>query len=456
MRIRVAKYTGILASAFVVSAISSVNVTQPAPALDGLFDSHNYDLVANLDSHGRCLFNREVFPAGSTGPDGSNQPYDVIEDLGDRALNIFRAEVIRNNSDTVAEVYSTQGDTTQNSTVVIQTPSEVHADQRSIQEYASTSAAAADAYGQLQELGVTFKISPTAHGSTDEFCQVESALTEPANLPASDGSVLFRSFDPGIGRIRLQVASWDQRLGSYLTARFGNLVTVEYAPEGSVFELTSRSNGVPAAGGSYYLSEGNICSTGFRLAIGPMVTAAHCNWTSGRSAYSYSGGNYLGSFRSSLYNGASVDAQVLDRSVSYSGSIYVGPGVQYGDSSSRIAANGVYPTYLLTQQDTLIVSGGRTGQGNAGFYGTIGCMTLWQSNGTPYQACQLQKFYTSAGIVMGGDSGGPVGVYDPTNGRIIAAGIVTGVWRWYPDDSGQLFSTTMMAVNYLYGYPGVG
>lgn len=439
-----------------IAATPAPAEASPGPTIEAEFDTHNLDLVVGLDDFGRCLFNREVFPAGSIGPGGSEQPYDVIEDRGDRALNIFRSEVLRNHSSVVAEVFSTRGATPDQSTVVIQVSKSSDLTTGSFEDSSQTSEASAAAFSELSALGASFIVAATASGSIADFCQVEQTISAVASLPASDGSALFRSYDPAIGKLRLRVENWDRRLGEYLEANFGDLAEVDYAQVGANFELTSRSTGVPAAGGSYYVSDGRLCSTGFRLGTGSMVTAAHCNWTPGRNAYSQSGSNYLGSFRSSLYNAVSIDIQVLARSAPYSASIYVGPGVQNGDSSSRIAANGVYPTHLLTAGDSLLVSGGRTGQGSADFYSGVGCMILWEPTGTPFQACQLMSLFVPGDVVMGGDSGGPVAAYDPSNGRVIAAGIINGIWRPFPGATGELYATTMMAVNYLYGYPGVG
>lgn len=105
----------------------------------------------------------------------------------------------------------------------------------------------------------------------------------------------------------------------------------------------------------------------------------------------------------------------------------------------------------------LLISGSFSGQGTLVYDGVpnegtpkAGCITTDSG-----EACFLFQAEAPAGYCIGGDSGGPVAVYDPANSRVIPAGIVKAragsEWAAH-----TCYLTKVDTIAYIYGNAIIG
>ncbi|MBF4549338.1 hypothetical protein [Pseudoclavibacter sp. VKM Ac-2888] len=412
----------------------------------------NLKIVENLDEHGRCLFDHQVYPGGGVGYKDSSLPYDDFEEEGDRLLNTLRAEVLRNNSSSILDVFSDpEADGLR---VIVVGERKAAAEGNTVDQLLAKSTPGQQALDGLRKMGVRVDVEHTAQLSLESACEVEARVKSAAEQPETR-STFFYSVNAAEGRLKVVVPKGNTAFADTITKQDGDKVLLEYV-DGEL-EQASRGNGNPRMAGAYMKSWTGSCSTAFRVNSNKLITNHHCDRAGGASWGAWYGSQAMGFTSQNLWT-ANVDIQLLQSAGSYSGRMYTGQGVLYGDSSSSLPAYGIYPTYLLKQGDNLIFSGGLTGQANATYNTDVGCAYLADKNGNPWWTCQMFRTELPGGIGTQGDSGSPYAAYDPANGRVIPAGIHTGGQggdtAWHNNHSG--FATHMLAISYLYGGANIG
>ncbi|MBF4552393.1 hypothetical protein [Pseudoclavibacter sp. VKM Ac-2888] len=194
--------------------------------------------------------------------------------------------------------------------------------------------------------------------------------------------------------------------------------------------------------------EGMRCSSAFRLNGNSMLTAEHCNGNSFKTVV----GTDVGS-RYLPLDSISLDVMLIANKT-YSNLMYTGG--QY--TNSTISATGNYPYYTLPFGVQILLSGTRSGQVSLGYTGNWtqfgyadGCHNL----GGEGKRCQVFGANADPDECIGSDSGGPLAVYDPANGRVIPVGIQSAT-NGDRTDYHKCIATRTMAVTYAYGGATLG
>ena len=451
MRYKIALYISVVV--LILTGTSSVHAVQfgtdpsSTPSeKDRAISMENADLVASLKPADQCLFARSVFPAGGVGYEDSSLPYDGFPEI-DRAYLTLRALVIRNNMDSVLSVQA-QGILGQTgeepSVVILASGGAVTASPPKVSDFARQDVRIENSIASLKSAGIPVRVEVRDVPSTAKLCQVRKELHE---LKGSNGKLLpmFSQVDADAGRLILSVEQENLDAVSDVVRRYDPLVVVTTVTD---ISTAGRSDDYPPwfGGGRIYFNSGPInhdCSASFRVNNIGLISADHCVGSSFQN-----GGNWVGNRMYGL-SSAYVDAMVVAGS-SYSNNVWIG-GV---NTSSRLPAYGIYPYYTLGSGNQLLVSGATSGQIGVSYVGLengSGCMNL----DTGAYVCQLLETHAAGSQCIGGDSGGPVAVYDPANGRLIPLGIVTATTgtRTLPH---SCVVTNMMAISYLYGNSSIG
>ncbi|MGO2110119.1 MAG: hypothetical protein ACTH31_00735 [Pseudoclavibacter sp.] len=438
------------ALAFAMSANSAV----ATPAADVIVPvelaTSNAALVHSLNDEDSCLWRHEVFPDGGVGAQIASLPYSQLSP-DDRDLNTFRAEVLRNNTSEVLDVYP-EVDESGQARISILTTSKSTLATSDVSSLVSTSSPGRQALLSLHSKGLVTETIQEANGGLAAICEVENYLLETDAVPA-----FYFDIDLESGTLGLHVTKQNEAAAQRVSGLFPGLVAVHLLEND--FSSSSRGTALPAQAGAYIRTSINstYCSTAFRIAGSALITANHCDWAGGQSWMGRAGSTVIGKTGSGVYQPTLVDAQLISGLPSpigfYQRDMYTGLGQGYGDSSASIPAYGIFPTYTLTPGGSLIASGGRTGQNNVTFSNTQptnGCARLASGD----EACQLHRFNAAAGYVADGDSGGPVAAYDPANGRVIPAAIITASNGF--EGPHEFLATSVLAISYLYGNATIG
>lgn len=410
----------------------AVDLTQPVPP--------NGQLVSSLNAEGRCLFDNGVYPAGGVGYRDSSLPYDDLEPVP-RAEQTLRAQILRQHAGQVMEV-SFAGKT---GTVTVSKAS-VQGATSTVDELAGADPAAVDALATLRAAGTQIGVESKDAPSLLDVCTIRSAISTVATkIPTLSASAVTNAAD---GKVDITVNA--ESLLSLQAALSGFAPWIRLQ-SGDVEPASRTADSAPWYGGARTNRwDGEPwCSTSFRFNNGSryLLTADHCG-PSGYKWYNngdmYNGG-YVG-FSASNLGAYGVDAAVIAGS-SYGSRVYTGSP----SSSTSIEANGVYPNSALNYLDQLVISGASSGQGNITSAGNS--QTCRWYEGKNY--CHLLYFSAVGGLCIGGDSGGPIGVYDPANGRLIASAIVSATEG---DRNGNhwCLGTDISAAIYLWGGGTIG
>jgi hypothetical protein len=378
----------------------------------------NLDLIESLKGTDACLYRHSVYPAGGVGYADSSLPYDDYPPQ-DAAFLTLRAETLRSAPAAVMDVTSgTVGGKTTATIVALASPE--GADRFSLEALAAVNQHVASALSTIHDAGADVVVEWADAPSLLKMCEMEDRFPL---LTDDSGAHLTSYTDPLPLEHVLEVTM------NVDDARFAAPLVEEFAPylrlttmEGRYELLASaRANSTsPWRGGSRMYKPGGAptgdCSTSFRVNGNSILTADHCGWSNfynvngiwmGTAGYSQQGGNY--------------DAMVLAGST-YSNQVWLGPV----DPTSTLPAYGVYAPWTLSGGvDYLLASGSFTGQGTLLYLGPPspdGCLFYTNDGKT---RCGLYKTLAPSGICGYGDSGGPVAVYDPANGRLIPTGILT-------------------------------
>ena len=397
-----------------VLSLSSSNVAQattPRPAADASQPvTTNMDLVSSLDAEGQCLFDNDVYPAGGVGYLDSSLPYDDLEPIH-RAEQTLRAQILRMHAGQVMDVSFTGSI----GTVTVSNAS-VQGLVPSVDELANGDREAVDALAALRAAGTHVAVESRVAPSLLDVCEIRGVIRSVATEDPTLSAVVAPNAAEGRVDITVNTESMDT-----LEAALSGFAPWIRVQSGDI-EPTSRTNdSAPWYGGARLnLSDGTPwCSTSFRFNNGQryLLTADHCG-SSGTAWYNYGTaypGDYVGMSSSNL-GAYKVDAAVITGS-SYGSRVYTGPP----SSSTSIEANSVYPNSALVYGDQLMISGATSGQGTITAAGTAPVCFVY--SGKEY--CHLLYFSAVGGLCIGGDSGGPIGAYDPANERLIASAIVS-------------------------------
>lgn len=394
-----------------VSGPNTIQATMPDPTPDiSQPVTTNMDLVSNLDEEGSCLFDHDVYPAGGVGYRDSSLPYDDLEPIH-RAEQTLRAQILRMYAGQVMDVTFT-GSTG----IVTLSDSSIHGAVPSVDDLVNGDREAMDALAALRAAGTDVAVVSRQAPSLLDVCKIRSVIRSVATeYPTLSAGVTINAAE---GKVDITV---NAELMLTLEAALLDFEPWIRVQSGEI-EPTSRTNdSAPWYGGARLnLANGAPqCSTSFRFNNGQkyLLTADHCGpsgttWWNNGTLYP---SDYVGMSTSNL-GAYKVDAAVITGS-SYGSRVYIGPP----SSSTSIEANSVYPNSTLLYGDKLLISGATSGQGTITATGLSPVCLFY--NGKEY--CHLLYFSAVGGLCVGGDSGGPIGVYDPANGRLIASAIVS-------------------------------
>lgn len=411
----------------------------------------NLELVRSLAPLDRCLFDLNVFPAGGIGYKNSALPYDAYSAI-DAALMTFRAQIMRNNVDLVMGVarYGRDHDTDRLGVVVDSRTAGTKPP--TVESLVGEDIDARAALETLTSNGIGVDIELREALPIRRLCELRENFH---SLGGSEsGPMLYVAPDLQNGALHVTSDTKSEEQIRELAREFGRDVIVDVED----IQLTSRLSDNPSpagfsGGARLHPNSGqvnvNACSNSFRINGNTILSADHCP-ANASGAY-YNSNRLVGYRYGSLQAAADVDA-VLVAGKTYSGKIYVGPAA----TESKIAANGVVPMWLFPIGGSLVISGSTSWAGqDAILYGgwaggtEPGCL-VWN-----YLRCQMHVGVAPPDTCIGGDSGGPVGMYEPANGRIVPAGIVTGAGS-NRKEAHHCFFTNMQSIQYLYGGTTVG
>ncbi|SFR39737.1 hypothetical protein SAMN04488591_1001 [Microbacterium azadirachtae] len=315
-----------------------------------------------------------------------------------------------------------------------------------VDDLATGDRAATDALATLRAAGRQVVVESLDAPSLLDVCEIRRVI----GTIATKISAISVTPNAAEGKVDITVSAESIPLVETTLRSFASWIRVE---SGDVALASRTADSAPWYGGARLnrWDGAFLCSTSFRFNNGSqyLLTADHCG-PSGYKWYNngdmYTGG-YVGYSASNL-GAYGVDTAVIAGS-SYGAKVYTGSTT----SNSSIAANGVYPNSALQYGDQLVISGAASGQGNITATG-LGETCIWFSNAT-YQYCHLLTFSAVGGVCIGGDSGGPIGVYDPASGRLIASATVTGTRNPTSSDH-WCYGTNISAAIYLWGGGTIG
>jgi hypothetical protein len=402
----------------------------------------NLELVAGLSAQDRCLFERDVYPSGGVGYEDSSLPYDSFPPL-EKAHMTLRAELIRANPDIVFDVIKTDTDPM---TVEVVLKADSAGKSVSLDELMSGEPKALAASATLADLGVKVTSAATAANSSNEICELRALFHAVVTPDGSLASVF--SIADAAGVLHVTVDPADSEVLAKVAAQYKDSVVLDVA------ELSTSSGrfsdspawyggdriNAPFGNGTIY----SVCSNSFRMGGTSMLTADHCegnNFTNGI------GGPSIGSVWSTLWS-ANIDAKLL-AGQPYGNRIWTGG--QY--TTSSIQASGLYSYALLGSGAYLLASGASSYQITLSYLGAVGGTGCVNLDGR--YTCSILDFWASANQCIRGDSGGPVGVYDPGQGRVVATGIVAGTVG-SQSAAHHCLVTSMDAIQYLTGGSTIG
>ena len=223
----------ILLAAFSWTGAANAAAPQPAAATDSPAYSDNdssanplgwqtnIELIKNLNAQDRCLFQNSVFPAGGVGYKDSSLPYDEYEPI-DAAFLTVRAELIRNNPDTVSGVTLDRDSNRGLIQIIPETANRLVG----LDKLVASDERVAEAVRTLAESGVTFSTATTGRVSIITGCEISDAVS---NLKASDGTPINSGTnrDPGgVVQVTLTKSDLSEKSVQELIATFGDQIHV--------------------------------------------------------------------------------------------------------------------------------------------------------------------------------------------------------------------------------------
>jgi len=229
--------------------------------------------------------------------------------------------------------------------------------------------------------------------------------------------------DPGDNSVHILLSSVSANLADEVTKLYGDKVKLSVNPA-SPIQLDSRFNDSAPFYGGDAISLGGGCTSGSAYVDNNsgqsfMITAGHCD---GNGVYTYILNTHIfmgftGHSLENLGTRTSYDAVTISADGGgYAGRVFV--GAPSSSSTYGVQASGASPPGGIAYFD-----GKTTGQIRVSLVGSPYCATL--DNGS--YVCGLQDVVTSTNQSpsAGGDSGGPVWIYNG-NGEITAIGTDTG------------------------------
>lgn len=326
------------------------------------------------------------------------------------------------------------------------------------------------ALADLSAMNVKVEIQPTAQGGLIDACRTEDQLMAFAEEQGETDGLTYE-IDPLAGTLALDISPADAvKLTASLAQQStfaGNSVTSMLSintEDPRPFDTTGNRGGstAPHLGGSLVVAS-HQCSDAFRVNTTAILTAAHCTAKGVTETWRPWHGGVSIAVSSDTFSleSANVDANLI-YGRDHSSDIWLGTGTLYGDTSSQMRIDGIFPSWAINvapaNRSQLVFSGGKTGQttievtSTPGYTGDTGCYTPVDY---PATFCHLIQAPILNGFGIKGDSGSPIGVYDPADGRIIAAGVPIGAGGDGASKHNVVF-TTMDTISYLYGGVTVG
>jgi hypothetical protein len=426
-----------------LAAIVSLGISLPAAADSSEVSENplgwetNVELLESLEGLDACLFKLSVFPAGGAGYEDSSLPYDEYDPLS-AAFMTLRAQTIRANPHRVMDVVRT----TKTDALIVDSNVERPL---TLGELAGSDEKIAAALATLSEAGWKVTIQASDAPAALEVCEIQNAASR---IVDTSGEVIPNVTTPDAltGAVELIVPkdSFESPSVKALLLRHGTHINLT-AADGPIEDLNRFNDVAPYNGGNrMYLSGQGWCTNSFRVNGNSTLTADHCT----NSTFTTQTGSVLGVGGYSLKS-TGLDAQVL-YGQTYSDHIWVG-GVS---TSSHRLASGIYPDWTLVPNvDSLLISGSYSGQGTLAVTGTStpsSCVTTgW---GT---ACWIIPTQAPGGLCISGDSGGPAGVWDQANNKMIPAGIVKATMG-SQTASHICYLTSVATIAYAYGGATIG
>lgn len=432
-----------------VSAYGSVATadTQDSKVTKEVTPITNTALISQLTGIDRCLYEMEVYPSGGVGYEDSSLPYDDYS-AEQQAFLSLRAQLLRENPGSLMEVVQDGKEVN----IVASTASSQKVGSTLVSEITSGASDISKAVDQLQDAGLEVSVVTKQAPTVQQICDMKQKL---ASEKTATGESLYRIVTPYVteGESYLRIET-TKEFASQITASlkgYAGLYKIELQSE--ELQLAGRKNDVaPFYGGTKAISQttGLPCSTSFRINTSAILTASHCMSGSFRTDLNSA---WIGNAMNSLFDaGTSIDAMYLGGS-SYSNRVWLGNTT----GQSSLPAYGIFPVYPLPNGSQLLISGASSGQGtltrvSQNLTGTSASCAYF-TNGNTY--CFLFEMQAPANICIGGDSGGPVAAYDPSNGRLIPAGIVTGT-NGNTSLTHTCYFTSLQAIAYAYGGATIG
>ncbi|MBM9469636.1 hypothetical protein [Nakamurella leprariae] len=443
------RWTTVVAGALTLLAAVPANAaSKPVSTYDSTtarpIDRSNVDLVAELQPLEKCLYEFGVYPAGGVGYKDSSLPYDHYTPLQASVLTL-RAQIMRNNVDTVAGILI-DSDGQGVSSMQVAVSSRTTDSQPSIAELVVNDPIASAAYDYVKGAAISVGALRIDAAPLRQQCTIREEFH---SLRGVDGRpvTVYTSPSPGSGKMNVVTTPHYEEPVRQLAKRFASDVAIAID---SIEDAGRHDDFAPWYGGLRVNDGMGNCSTSFRVNVSSVITADHCAGSGPYGLNFVNNGSNVGWASNSL-KAANVDAKVLTGST-YDNKIWTGP---VDNTTTFIKAEGIYPYALAPANGQFLISGAQTGQGALtyqGIYNNAGTACLSSSWG---YGCQLLELNAVGTICHRGDSGGPVGQYDPINSRVVALGVVKAVLG-DQFSSHKCLITNIEAISFLYGGATIG